>query len=114
MVAAVSTLKLEAVKLFGNAITDVGGYAVRNINGTNKLSDHATGHALDLSVKPRSADGDAIAAWAIQQPGVKYVIWNNMIWSPSKGWGSYAERGPKANQASPTGRHEDHVHISMN
>jgi len=98
--------------------TNIGGYAFRT-TAAGTPSDHAKGKALDVG-SPASPIphglGDRIAAWAIGQSLANYVIWDNQIWSrqhPS--WRDYATSGSvgRANQGSPTGRHEDHVHISV-
>jgi len=94
-----------------------GGVAHRNVNGTNVLSDHATGHAVDIMVPPKSADGYKLANYFLSnkdQFGVKYIIWNNQFASGKTGWAwePYSKHGPAANQKTATGRHEDHVHVS--
>jgi hypothetical protein len=68
----------------------------RNIEGTNTPSLHNQGLALDL----RSKNLQELANWAIQQPGVKTVIYNKQAWSPSKGWHPYSKNP-----------HLDHVHV---
>lgn len=95
-----------------------GGVAHRNINGTNVLSDHATGHAVDIMVPPKSADGYKLADYYLnnrEKFGVKYLIWNNQFASAKTGWNwePYSKHGPAANQKTATGRHEDHVHVSV-
>ncbi len=95
----------------------IGGYAVRNINGTKKVSDHQLGKAIDVMM-PKLHDplGDRIAGWAIGQSRTNYVIWDNEIWSRTHPyWRPYAESGAagRANQGRVSGRHEDHVHISV-
>lgn len=94
-----------------------GGVAHRNVNGTNVLSDHATGHAVDIMVPPKSADGYKLANYFLSNKdkfGVKYIIWNNKFASGKTGWAwePYSKHGPAANQKTATGRHEDHVHVS--
>lgn len=96
--------------------SSIGGYAYRT-TAAGTPSDHATGHALDVMLPGlHNKLGDSIAAWAIRQPETKYAIWDNMIWSKQHpSWRDYATSGKvgKANQGSATGRHEDHVHISV-
>lgn len=108
--------KAMVIKLFG--VTNIGGYEYRNINGTKKLSDHALGLALDIMVYHKRALGDQIASWASQNRDslkVKYIIWYNQFKSANTNWQwePYINHGPRANQLTVTGRHEDHVHISF-
>lgn len=96
--------------------SSIGGYAYRT-TAAGTPSDHATGKALDIMLPGlHNPLGDQIASWAVRQPEMKYVIWDNQIYSSKNpSWRSYAQSGKvgKANQGSPTGRHEDHVHISV-
>jgi hypothetical protein len=98
----------------------IGGYANRNIGGTNTPSDHAKGLALDAMVCPLGqratgadeAKGNAIAMWFVQNPAVfttKYVIWMDRINSGS-GWRRY---GHPTGSSGNTVQHRDHVHISF-
>lgn len=85
-------------------ITDIGGYrAVGSVPG----SDHPKGLALDFMIdaKKDKARGDALAAALLQDPQVKYVIWDKRINDRrnSKGWQPYS--GPSD--------HTDHVHASF-
>jgi hypothetical protein len=72
-----------------------------------RKSDHNSGHAIDISHDPASgADGDVIAAYAIRDPRVKYVIWNRRIYTRSNpGWRPYSKW-----RSMP---HDKHVHISV-
>lgn len=61
--------------------------------------------------------GDTIAAWLVanaDQLAVKYIIWNERIWSRDRadeGWRDYVH--PSGNQASDTLAHRDHIHLSI-
>jgi hypothetical protein len=70
-----------------------------------RKSDHNTGDAVDITHDPGSgADGDTIAAMALKDPNVKYVIWNRQIYNTSKpGWRPYTGSNP----------HTKHVHVSF-
>ncbi|EYF08796.1 hypothetical protein [Chondromyces apiculatus] len=70
-----------------------------------RKSDHNHGDAIDITHDPASgADGDKIAAAAIRDPRVKYVIWNGRIYNTSKpGWRKYNGKN----------KHDKHVHISV-
>lgn len=86
-------------------IATVYGYSMRNVAGTNTLSDHARGLALDFMTRT----GSALAEYVVGNAGrlaVTYVIWNRRIWSverAAEGWRPY-------NGVSP---HTDHVHVSF-
>jgi len=101
----------------------IGGYSYRYIAGTNTLSDHSFGLALDVGVGASSisgrtaaqlAHGTSVAAWFIQNPnvfGTKYVIWNNHInYGDGRGWLLYSS-GRYSNDLSLG--HFNHVHISF-
>ena len=74
-----------------------------------RKSDHNTGDAMDITSDPASgADGNVVAAYAIRDPRVKYVIWNRRIYdtrNPGKGWQPYSKW--------KTMPHDHHVHISV-
>lgn len=89
-------------------IPSIGGVANRNIAGTNTLSDHATGHALDFMVYKNRALGEKVKNYLqtnAQRLLVKYLIW----------WGKYSGSPPRAEWENYTGRnpHRDHVHASF-
>ncbi len=99
----------------------IGGKVVRNISGTGTISDHATGHAIDIGITKegsqvatgsRLAQGNAIAQWYVANPNVfktKYVIWMDRI-NSGNGWRPYGHPG---GGRSNTLQHRDHVHISF-
>lgn len=70
-------------------------------------SDHNLGNAFDITHDPRSGcDGSIIAALAIRDPRVTYVIWNRRIYNRSRaneGWRRYTGRNP----------HTQHCHVSI-
>lgn len=77
------------------------------VAGRARVSDHATGLALDLMV--RGAKGDRIAQCALanrEALGITYVIWEQRI-NHGSGWTRMENRG------SDTENHVDHVHISF-
>jgi hypothetical protein len=97
----------------------VGGYAYRNIAGTNTLSNHALGKAADIMVPDyRSAGaiamGDEMAAYFVANAdalGLTEVIWRDRIWTVSRrseGWRPYRHSGG----GGDTLQHRDHVHVS--
>lgn len=93
----------EIAQTFG--VQNIGGYSYRNIEGTNTLSDHAKGLALDVMT---SVKGTQVANWAVQNAsrlGITYVIWSRAIWDSrnNKGWTRYTGPNP----------HTDHVHLSF-
>lgn len=70
-------------------------------------SDHNLGNAFDVTHDPASGcDGDYIAACAIRDPRVKYIIFNRRIWNKDRGdtqWRPY--KGQNA--------HTHHCHVSI-
>lgn len=105
--------------------TTIGGYADRNISGTNTPSDHAKGLALDVTIsdaigtEPTSAQiafGNSVAAWFVANPqafGTRYVIWNDKA-NYGNGWVPYREKDQtNGRNPSVTQGHRDHVHISF-
>ncbi len=74
-----------------------------------KKSDHNSGDAMDVTHDPvNGPSGDTIAAYAIRDPRVKYVIWNRRIYDKRRselGWRPYSDW-----KAHP---HDHHVHISV-
>ena len=103
------------VENFG--ISNIGGYANRNIGGTNKKSDHALGKALDVMISNYKsatgiAQGNKVASWFVNNPadfGTKYVIWRDQI-NTGSGWRSY---GHPSGSNNDTVQHRDHVHVSL-
>jgi murein DD-endopeptidase MepM/ murein hydrolase activator NlpD len=86
-------------------ITNIGGYANRNIAGTNTLSKHALGKAIDI-MNSNVSRGNEIANYFAGPGrgkfGVDNVIWNRRIHN-QRGWHGY-------NGVSP---HTDHVHVDF-
>lgn len=85
------------------------GFAFRNIAGTNTLSDHALGLAVDAMLPAgakRVPMGNEIAGYYksnAQAKRVKYVIWQHEIWfSDGRGSRPYSKND-----------HFNHVHISF-
>ena len=90
----------------------------------NPTSDHPRGKACDLMFPYNTAAGvDAgwrAANWLIANQavlGVRYVIWQGLIWSARSQpgpWGEYVSTAYGCpNPANITGCHYDHVHVSM-
>jgi hypothetical protein len=82
--------------------------------------EHPKGRACDFmmtsggeAVGSEKVRGDAMAAWAVANAdrlGIMYVIWFHMIWTPEQGWHAY--NNPYGGN-DPSGRHTNHVHISV-
>lgn len=70
-------------------------------------SDHNLGNAFDITHDPSNGcDGATIAAFAIQDSRVKYVIFNRRIWNRTRGdraWRPYNGDNP----------HTSHCHVSI-
>jgi len=77
---------------------------------TDRPGDHDTGHAFDVHGSWGLMQG--IAAWLAANAGalpLKYVIFNQRIWSKARageGWRLMEDRG------NPTSNHMDHDHVS--
>jgi murein DD-endopeptidase MepM/ murein hydrolase activator NlpD len=89
-------------------ITNIGGYANRNIAGTNQLSKHALGKAIDIMNSNVSRGNEIAGYFAGAGRGtfnVDNVIWNRRITNAGRGWnwGSYSGVSP----------HTDHVHVDF-
>lgn len=70
-------------------------------------SDHHSGNAVDVMIT--GSTGDAISNYLIKNSSklnIKYIIWEQRIWMPGRGWKQMENRG------SATANHFDHVHIS--
>lgn len=83
----------------------IGGYSNRNIAGTNRLSKHALGKAIDVMTMSNMALGQRIANYFQanrQSYGVDNIIWNRQI-NSGRGWNRY-------NGVNP---HRDHPHIDF-
>lgn len=99
------------------AVAGIGGFAKRNISGTNTLSDHARGKAIDIMLRdymsPSSKRlGTEISQWFVRNAGAygtKYVIYYDQMNSGS-GWRTYGHPG---GGRSDTLQHRDHVHVSL-
>lgn len=100
-------------------ISSIGGYAYRTIAGTNKLSDHATGNAVDIML-PKNYKSPAANAlgWEIanfwadnaKAVGVKYVIFDDRI--KNTGDTQWRPYGHPIGIGNDTYQHRDHVHVS--
>jgi hypothetical protein len=91
---------------------------------SNVDRDHQNGLAVDAMIpnyrSPTGiAMGDAIARWLLanrKKLGVKYVIWNEHIWSVARQREGWRRCGTAAascyNGPNDTAAHRDHVHVS--
>ena len=83
------------------------------LGNRGNATDHDNGRAVDFMIPGyRSAAGNdlgwRVAEWASKQPGVKYVIFDRMIYGGwTGGWRQMENRG------SDTANHRDHVHVSV-
>lgn len=97
-----------------SAANELGGrFGIKSIGGVGNRpneSDHPGGKALDFMTR----SGGSLAAFAeanFKRLNIKYIIWNQHIWNPSRageGWRLMEDRG------GDTENHKDHVHISFN
>jgi len=102
-------------------VKSIGGYSCRAIAGTNTMSVHATGRALDImlpidSSQPTegSADNDLadpLANWLLEHAeeiGIQVIIWDRAIWSSGR---SPGQRFYNYTGVHP---HHDHIHMELN
>lgn len=97
-------VKDQLASQFGN-VNDIGGW--RPPDGYN---EHSSGQAIDVMVPnwntaAGKAEGDQIAAKALQNPNVDYVLWRQTQWN------SDGSSSPMSDRGSPTQNHMDHVHV---
>jgi len=57
---------LQDLAAAGAPLSDIGGYNYRNIAGTNRLSEHASGRAIDIDQQGRNVVSPAFRQWARQ------------------------------------------------
>ncbi len=86
-------------------------------------SDHHTGRAYDWMVVGHEADADEVVDWLLEtvdgvpharvrHMGIRYIIWDNRIWSTSnREWREYANCSSRP--SADTACHRDHVHFSF-
>lgn len=90
-------------------VRNIGGYANRNIAGTNVKSDHAMGKAIDIMTSNLGLGWniarDFAAGPAHSRFKAENVIWQQSISSNGGPFKGMADRG------SPTQNHRDHVHV---
>lgn len=89
-------------------ITNIGGYR----QDAQFPNEHPAGKAIDVMVPgwntpAGKAEGDRIAATALQQPGVDYVLWQQKQWNPDGTSSGMPDRG------GATANHMDHVHVHV-
>lgn len=102
-------------------ITDIGGYSYRVIAGTDVLSDHATGRAVDIMLgsdyqsSAKRTEGYDISRFFASNAvtlGVKYVIYYDQI-NTGTGWRPYSHPGCGSPCHDPNLEHQNHVHVSL-
>ena len=91
-----------------SAKNEISGAFGKNIGGGYRPPDgfdeHSSGQAFDVMVGS-IAEGDKVAANALQQPGVDYVLWRQRQWNAD---GTSSGMDDRHN---PTANHMDHVHV---
>lgn len=93
----------------------IQGYNCRTIRGSNSLSMHATGRAIDIMLpldggQAANAYGDPIGNWLVENAediGVQLIIWDETIWNGSRG-------GTKHRSYGGVHPHHDHLHVEIN
>lgn len=92
-------------------VTDIGGWRASAAD----MSGHPAGLALDFMVGSDKAKGNTVAQYFTQNASalrVKYVIWQQRIWYPGKGWAGMEFRSGDKPGYDPN--HMRHVHVSFN
>lgn len=107
-----TTLRTHLLEYFPQT-SGIGVYNCRVIAGTNSMSLHGVGRALDIMIPTVGGDadndlGDPIAHWLIQNAeaiGIQTIIWDHTIWRTS-----YSPRQHELNASNP---HIDHLHVEL-
>lgn len=107
-----SMLRTHLLEFFP-AVGSIGVYNCRVISGTNTMSLHGVGRALDIMIPTVGGDadndlGDPIAHWLIENAeaiGIQTIIWDHTIWRVS-----YSPREHELNSSNP---HVDHLHVEL-
>jgi TP901 family phage tail tape measure protein len=89
-------------------VRNIGGFSRRNIAGTNTLSDHAMGKAIDIMTSNRTLGWQIANDFAFGEAHRRFKI-ENTIWQQSIS----SRGGPfkrMADRGSPTQNHMDHIH----
>ncbi|SCX06005.1 hypothetical protein [Mycolicibacterium fluoranthenivorans] len=89
-------------------ISDIGGYRA----DPNFPNEHPSGKAIDVMIPnwntpEGKAYGDQVAAEALKQPGVDYVLWQQRQWNPD------GSSTPMDDRGGSTANHLDHVHVHV-
>ena len=98
-----------------NGVRAIQGYNCRSIRGSNNLSMHATGRAIDIMTplsggKAANQIGDPIGNWLVTHSstiGVQLIIWDRVIWNGSRS-------GTKHRSYGGVHPHHDHLHVEIN
>ncbi len=103
-----------------DGVQAIQGYNCRTIGGSNNLSLHATGRAIDIMLPldgswndddaAANALGDPIANWLVENAeyiGVQLIIWDRVIWNGSRS-------GTKHRSYGGVHPHHDHLHVEVN
>jgi uncharacterized protein (TIGR03382 family) len=121
MTAGALALKAYLLEHFGH-LPEIQGFACRVVAGSNNLSVHSVGRALDIMIPPVGDDGsvsssdadndlgDPIAAWLIEhaeEVGVQYIVWDQQQWSGRK------DPGQKLSPYGGSNPHIDHIHVEL-
>jgi hypothetical protein len=106
-------LRDELLEYF-DQIDSIGIYNCRVIAGTNSMSLHGVGRALDVMISPiggdaDNGDGDPIGNWLIENAeaiGIQTIIWDHTIWRVTY--------DPREHQlSSGANPHVDHLHVEI-
>jgi len=112
---------LRVLRCVHQQFPEVQNFAGLGERDGNPGTSHGTGRAVDAMIEnfdTRAGQGlgDRIAAWVQQNAaalGVRYVIWDDKIWSvgrAAEGWRPYTH---PSGAADDTSAHRDHVHVDV-
>lgn len=120
--AAPSSSLLDGLGAVKDHVREAAGalidrFGLASISGWRSWGADKTGHpaGLALDVPASRTLGDQVATWATDNAaalGIKYVIWQQRIWYPGKGWEAMAPKaGDTGSGYDPN--HLRHVHLSF-
>jgi hypothetical protein len=95
-------------------VASIGIYNCRVIAGTNSMSLHGVGRALDIMIPTVGGEadndlGDPIAHWLMMNAaamGIQTIIWDRSIWRVSN--------NPRIHEYTGSNPHVDHLHVEIN
>ena len=106
--AAQYCLKQVLNKFGEDSFETIWGRNYRTISGTDTLSQHSYGNALDFMVFNNKSLGDSVTEYLLQNRSnldIQNIIWNKTIWNSSTNFAGKSYTGQNS--------HTDHVHVDF-